>query len=380
MKRAFQFTMLFSLLLWDYVNAQEVKGHIKLLHNLFIPYPDTLIWFTDQSIENRLEFKYNTWEWFRIEAHMRNRFIYGDFVENIPNYSSLIDNSRNFIDLSLIWSDGRSFVGHTEFDRLFAKITYHNIEFTVGRQRINWGIDWVWNPNDVFNTFSYLNLEYPERPGTDALNLKVYTGSLSYIDIVYQPNKTVDSSAYGFRYRTNVSQTDFQVLVARMAGYYVLGGGFSSEAWQFAIRSEISYFHAHKASNKDGWVATLSADHSFGSNNFAQIGALFNSFGSKGSHNPLSIIEPRVQSPMMLSRGKVSLFVGVNSTVVSLFTPSLSILTNPVDWSAAVIPSIGYSASDNLMLSFAAMLFTGQQTNEFPNIGQFIYCKVLWNF
>lgn len=83
---------------------------------------------------------------------------------------------------------------------------------------------------------------------------------------------------------------------------------------------------------------------------------------------------------MMLSRGKVNLFVGVNSTVASLFTPSLSILVNPIDGSAAVIPSIGYSASDNLMLSLTAMLFTGRQANEYPNVGQLVYFKVQWNF
>lgn len=177
-----------------------------------------------------------------------------------------------------------------------ARFNLNSVEFTIGRQRINWGIDLVWNPNDIFNTFSYLNLEYPERPGTDAVNLKVYTGALSYFDLVYQPHKTADSSANGVRYRANIARTDFQVLVARMAGYYVLGGGLSSELGQFAIMSEVSYFSTQKSDSKSGFVATFSADRSFGSNSFAQLGALFNSFGSKGNHNPLSIIEPRVQS------------------------------------------------------------------------------------
>jgi len=380
MRKTLKLTLVFALLLYGYAGAQEFKGQLKLLNNLFVPYPDTLMWFTDQTLENRLEFKWDATDWLRFDVQARNRFIYGDFVENIPNYSSLIGSSNGLVNLSFLWAEGRSFVGHTEFDRLFARVSYSRFELTLGRQRVNWGIDLVWNPNDIFNTFSYLNLEYPERPGTDAVTLKAYTGQLSYIEAVYQPHKTDDSSAYGVRYRANIARTDFQFLVARMAGFYMLGGGLSSELGQFAIRSEVSYFHAIRSSEKSGLVATLSADRSFGSNSFVQLGALYNSFGSKGSHEPISLIEPQAQSPMMLSRGKVNLFVGVNSTVATLFTPSLAILANPTDWSAAVIPSLGYSASDNLTLALTAMLFAGNRTDEYPSIGQLAYFKVQWNF
>jgi len=66
--------------------------------------------------------------------------------------------------------------------------------------------------------------------------------------------------------------------------------------------------------------------------------------------------------------------------VATLFTPSLAILANPADWSAAVIPSVGYSTSNNLTLALTAMLFTGRHTDEYPNIGQLAYFKVQWNF
>lgn len=380
MKKVLKLAMLFALLILGKAHAQEFKGHLKLLNNLFVPNPDTLVWFTDQTLENRLELKWDIADWLRFDVQSRSRFIYGDFVQTIPNYSSLIGNQNELVNLSFIWADGHSFVGHTEFDRLLARFNLNRVELTIGRQRINWGIDLVWNPNDIFNTFSYLNLEYPERPGTDAVNLKVYTGVLSYFDLVYQPHKIADSSAYGVRYRANVARTDFQAIVARMPGYYVWGGGLSSEVGQFALRSEVSYFCAQKSDSRSGFVATFSADRSFGSNSFVQLSLLFNSFGSKRNYEPLSLIEPRAQNPMMLSQGKVNLFVGVNSTVATLFTPSVAFLINPTDGSAVVVPSIGYSVSDNLMLSLTAMLFTGRQANEYPNIGQLVYFKVQWSF
>lgn len=360
--------------------AQDFKGHVKLLNNLFVPYPDTLLWFTDQTLENRLEFKWNRYEWIKVEAHARNRFIYGDFVESIPRYAQLIEDNRGFIDLSFLWADGRSFLGVTEFDRLNAMLSFKQVELTLGRQRINWGMDLVWNPNDIFNTFSYLNLEYPERPGTDAVNLKVYTGSLSFIEAVYQPQKHSDSSAYGMRYRSNTAATDYQLIVARMPGHYVVGGGFTTELGLFAVRSEFSYFHREKSTNESGLVATLSADRSVSNSGFIQLGVLYNSFGSSKSFEPISLIEPRAQNPMMLSRGKVNLFAGASTTIRTLFTPSLAILANPADGSAAVIPALSYSASNDLTLALTAMLFTGSRAAEYPNIGQLMYFKVQWNF
>lgn len=361
-------------------NAQNFKGHLKLLNNLFIPHPDTLVWFNDQTIDNRLEFRWQAFDFLRLEAQARNRFIYGDFVEFISDYASFLDDNSSYLDLSFIWADERSFVGHTEFDRLFAQFSYHDIELTIGRQRVNWGIDLVWNPNDIFNTFSYLDIEYPERRGTDAITLKYYTGTLAFAELVFSPGRSADSSTYGVRYRTNILSTDAQIIAARMPTHYVIGGGFTSGLGQFAVRSEFSIFFKDNNNYSNGVLATLSADRSFGDGSFMQFGLLYNSFGSKNVREPLSLLQPRVQSPMMLSQGKVNLFVGFNTTIRTLFTPSISILANPSDGSAAIIPGIGYSASDNLTLALNGMLLTGNTNDEYPNFGQLAYFKVQWNF
>lgn len=32
----------------------------------------------------------------------------------------------------------------------------------------------AWNPNDWFNTYNYFDFDYEERPGTDAIRVRVY--------------------------------------------------------------------------------------------------------------------------------------------------------------------------------------------------------------
>ncbi|NLH52329.1 MAG: hypothetical protein GX459_05735 [Bacteroidales bacterium] len=72
--------------------------------------------------------------------------------------------------------------------------------------------------------------------------------------------------------------------------------------------------------------------------------------------------------------------MGANTTIATLFAPSIAVLGNPSDGSAVVIPGLSYSASDNLTLALTAMLLTGNHTDEYPNIGQLAYFKVQWNF
>jgi len=271
-------------------------------------------------------------------------------------------------------------VGHTQLDRLLAQLRFGQAELTIGRQRINWGMDLTWNPNDIFNTFSYLNLEYPERPGTDAVNLKFYTGSLSFVEAVFQPQKDIDSSAYGFRYKATKGSTDLQLIFTNMATHYVAGGGFTAGLGQVALRSEFSYFHSHVSEQKNGVVGTLSTDRPFANSGFFQFGMLFNSFGSSNVNSPFSFIEPQVQNPMTLSRGKINVMAAISGTIQTLFTPSLAILANPRDGSAVIIPSISYSASNDLTLGLTTMLLTGKHSSEYPNTGQLAYLKMQWNF
>lgn len=360
--------------------GQDLKGHIKQLNTLFVPNPDTLIWFLDQTLENRIEFRWQKYSWMQFEAHARNRFIYGDFVENIPHYNRMLDSDPGFFDLSLLWADGRSFVGCTEFDRLWLQFRFRQGDITLGRQRINWGMDLTWNPNDIFNTFSYLNLEYPARPGTDAVNLKIYTGTLSFIEAVFQPRRDIDSSAYGVRWKSALGSTEYQWIVANMSTHYVAGGGFSGGIWHFAVRSEFSYFHSHSSGNKNGIVATLSLDRSFASTGFVQCGILYNSFGNNTVDQSFNFIEPQILSPTRLSMGKINLLAGVNGTIRTLYTPSFVVLANPVDGSAVLIPGLSFFASDNLTLAITSMLLTGKRQTEYPNIGQLIYGKIQWDF
>jgi hypothetical protein len=58
---------------------------------------------------------------------------------------------------------------HSNIDRMHLSYINGPWEVHAGRQRVNWGRTFVWNPNDLFNNYAFLDFDYEERPGVDAL-------------------------------------------------------------------------------------------------------------------------------------------------------------------------------------------------------------------
>ena len=85
---------------------------------------------------------------------------------------SLVDNSN--VVLSVI------------ADRFYYQFAAEKLELRLGRQRINWGINTTWNPNDIFNSYNIYDFDYEEREGSDAIRLKYFPNYQSSLDLAYK--------------------------------------------------------------------------------------------------------------------------------------------------------------------------------------------------
>ncbi|MEZ4983057.1 MAG: hypothetical protein R2769_16025 [Saprospiraceae bacterium] len=88
--------------------------------------------------------------------------------------------ANDYFDLSIEGADQMGVAAQMMLDRLFVQYTYKQFEARLGRQRINWGISTIWNPNDIFNAYNFSDFDYEERPGSDAMLLKYYIGYAEY--------------------------------------------------------------------------------------------------------------------------------------------------------------------------------------------------------
>ena len=158
--------------------------------------------------------------------------VYGDNI-NISNDTGIIDLSNFFVDKP-------KFKLHSMIDRMWFKYQKNKIEISIGRQRVNWGINTIWNSNDLFNAYNFIDFDYIERPGSDVIRF-IYNGdNLSSLEFVYKPNLN-NIGVIAALYKINKIGYDFQFFGANyydqdwkngtngttLEHYKIIGGGHS---------------------------------------------------------------------------------------------------------------------------------------------------------
>jgi len=238
----------------------------------------------ENIIHNRLNLKAYAGEKFTFAAEFRNRLFTGDRVKAGGSYSEIIGFDPGWMDMSWNISCKQSFILNTTFDRLWLDYHSEKIEVTLGRQRINWGQTTIWNPNDIFNAYSFFDFDYVERPGSDALRIQYFTSYASAAELVLKADNENDITAAAL-YRFNKFGYDLQFL----AGYVnsedvVLGTGWSGSIGSIAFRGEASFFWPWEdfPVKNTTVIVTTGLEKSFADNSMAQIQVMY-------SNNPVPL-------------------------------------------------------------------------------------------
>ena len=188
-----------------------VKGYVKQLQTfILVRGTDSLL--TDNLLHNRLNFNYALDTTLNLVVEVRNRIFYGDLLRNIPFYPQLIDSGNDVWDLSALPVKSRSLLVHTMLDRAYAEWTKKKLEVRLGRQRINWGLNLVWNPNDIFNAYSFFDFDYEERPGSDAVRVRYFTGFAGGAEFAARLTSDPEKRTVAGLYKLNRNQYDWQFL------------------------------------------------------------------------------------------------------------------------------------------------------------------------
>ena len=183
-------------------------------------------WQMDNLFHNRLNFSFYGGRWLSTQLEVRNRFMYGATVQYVPGYKDLIDHDSGWADLSWNLLSDTSYLFNSTIDRANIDLTFGAFQATIGRQRINWGMNYVWNPNDIFNSYSFFDFDYVERPGSDAVRLQLYLNSTASIEAVAKINEFDAWSLAGLM-RFTVLGSDFQFLGGLLnEEEFVIGAGF----------------------------------------------------------------------------------------------------------------------------------------------------------
>jgi len=362
----------------------SLNGYLKELYMFYSPeIPITrtdLNYLSTNILHNRLNFKWYTSKKFTTVIEMRNRLMFGNLVKDFSDYKTTVDVDNGLLDLSWISAQSTSWFVHSMVDRAYLDYSSGKWQVRLGRQRVNWGVNLVWNPNDIFNTFSYFDFDYEERPGTDAVRVQYYAGVTSSAELVYKPGRDQAHTALAGLYRFSKWDYDFQFLGGQAGNDWVLGGGWSGDIRGAGFRGELTHFEPQNNLSKRATVASVSADYTFQNSWYIHTSFLYSSNGKTGKAGGINVLFNPEMSAKQLSFARYSLFGQVSKPITPLFSGSFSGILNPLDGSFYVGPAITYSLLNNLELMLTGQLFFGDSGTEFGDIGRIAFGRLKWSF
>jgi len=318
----------------------------------------------DNLIHNRLNFKGYLGSHLTMAVELRNRIFTGDMVRMDPDYSEIIGNDQGWVDLSWNIMDEKSFLINTTIDRYRIDLNYDKVQVRLGRQRINWGQTFIWNPNDIFNAYSFFDIDYPERPGGDAIRIQYFPGFTSAIEFAVKADSEDDITAAGL-FRFNKWGYDIQFLTGYVNSEdWVAGAGWSGAFGSVSFRGEFSWFQpVNNFPDSAGTsLVTIGFDKILKDNSMIQLQAMY-------CNDPVDLTDFNSfymgnLSAKDLAFSKFSLFGQctyaahplVNMTISGMWLPDLK------GYFAG--PSVDYSVAENLDFSFIWQHFKSRIGDE----------------
>lgn len=353
------------------------NGYVKDLQNIWMQEVDNP-WLTWTTLHNRIDLKYFPYNNLTFGVSARNNLNFGELFTAYPGMAESAERDAGLFDMSWKIANGASYVLSTNIDRAFAEYSHNKLNLRVGRQRINWGIGLVWNPNDLFNTFSYFDFDYEERPGSDAIKLEYYTSFTSSAQLVAKLDSSHNATIAGM-YRFNRWNYDFQLLAGTTGDDYVLGAGWAGQIEGGGFRGEASWFIPQHGS-KQVLIATIDGDYSLKDGWYFHTAVLFNSAGTTGKAGAGGVLPEMDVSVKTLTRAKLSLLAQVSYPVSPLINAGVSAMKNPYDGSSFLGPSVDFSLAENASVMLFAQVFGGKEKTEFGDYGKLGYIRLKWSF
>ncbi len=358
----------------------ELNGYLQNMQTVWSAKQTDYLKFQN-SVGNRLNFNYLITNELSVKASLRTIFDYGQFVSLIPNYENITAKDNGYFNLTKIITSKTSYILYSNFDRLNIHYAKNNFEIQIGRQRVNLGISMVWTPNDIFNSSSFLNFDYVEKPGSDAIRFQYYTGITSSVQLICKLNRRKKTTA-AIVAKFNNWNYDFQILTGIMENDYIAGGAWSGQIYDAGFTGEFTYFrNKENVNNSTGvFVASIGGNYMFSNGLLFQTEFLFNSIGRTGKSMVPQNLFAIDYSAKNLSPSKYSFFEQLSYPITPLIKSSVAAIINPNDKSFFINPTLELSLNENVYLLVAGQFFLGEDFTEWGDYGKLYYLRLKWNF
>lgn len=330
-------------------------------------------------VHNRFNFSYTAGPDLQFAAGLRNRYITGTMAKKLHGLMrDMLEEDQGLVDLSVVPVAGHAGLWHLHTDRLYADWKRGKWQVRLGRQRINWGINMISNPNDLFNNYSFFDFDYEERPGADALRVTRFTGPLSRAEIAIGPaadsREMVAAALYGF----NRKGYDFQMVGGYFRHKAALGAGWAGNLRSSGFKGELTLFSPLDQPDSLTLVCAVGFDHMFSSGAYVLAELLYNG-GYTGTPDLMVLNEPMRSDNLFIS--KYAATVNIMYPISPLLAASLAFMVMPDISASYIMPNLTWSAARNLDLGMVVQYFRFNDYAGMGNLNQVsVYLQGKWSF
>ena len=360
----------------------ELSGFIKYMNTTSVVDLDSLI--TDNLIHNRIRFKAYLSDKITTVFEMRNRIFYGEATRLNPYLGKQLEKDNGQVDLSFVSLDRNPLVIHSILDRAYMRYSEDNWELTVGRQRINWGVNLAFNPNDLFNAYSLVDFDYQERPGVDAVRFQYYGDDMSSFEGAVQIGNSLDSTVIAGLWKFNKWKYDFQFLAANYFKDIAIGTAWAGNIKNAGFKTEISYFQPKTKFFESNGALSLSTtlDYSFKKGTYINTSVLYNSSGISQPLNSSNLFQTFIGdiSAKSLMPSKWTYFGQVSGAFNPALNGSIAVFYMQGINLALFMPSIVYNINDDWELMLTAQSAFGELNTKFQSMGSGIFLRTMYSF
>lgn len=383
--------MIFLCLLSPRLSAQDepdkftIGGYTKFLQSQYFAYQpvlDSTIGLTDNLFHNRLNLRYYPNKKWTIGLEARNRLFYGDQLQLNPLFADQVDTYNGLVDLSVRWFEGNGFMLHSIIDRAFVQYSKGKWDITLGRQRINWGMNLVWNPNDLFNAYNFLDFDYEERPGSDALRIQYYTGVVSRVELAFAPDDTLENSVGALLYQFNTKGYDIQLIGGYYRGDLTFGTGWAGNLGTLGFKGEASFFTPLAALSEDSvnsFNIALTLDYMFGNGFYLSGSGLYNNRGVSSTTAQNGLIGGAL-SPKNLFPARIAAFIQGSGNITPILSANASLIYGPENQLLIFVPGLSYSIKENWNLDLIGQSFFMETGDQLGHQATGIFLRMKWSY
>ncbi len=333
----------------------------------------------EYRLQNRLNVSWYATSELTFNWQMRTRLFAGDLVRDFPQYVESIATDDGLVDLSWTVAQRDDWVLHHVPDRLYAEWNKGDWDIRIGRQRVNWGVNMITNPNDIFNIYSFYDFDYPERPGSDAIRIQRHLDFTSRIEVAVSPARELRDSVFAALYAFDLRGYDVQIISGYYRDRFTVGAGWAGDFRGAGIKGETMFYrdiNSQAGRRGTNAIVSTSVDYMFENGLFVVAEILYN---REGGRDEFTLLGEQL-SPDNPSFSTYQATTQLRYPISPLLEGSLAAIWYPDESAVFISPALTWSLAQDIDLRILGQFFAGSDDSVFGNAGNLLTASLTYNF